>query len=58
MPAQDQDLQRQQQRLDAQDHRVHHTNRVDGVEAEPAQRTEILRLQRLVVAGIGIGDLV
>ena len=56
MPAQDQGLDRQEQRLDAQDHGMHQADRVDGVEAEPVQGAEIRRLQCLVVAGIGVGD--
>jgi len=53
MPAEDQRLHRQQQRLDTQDHRMHEADGVDGVEPKPAQSTEIGVLQRLVVAGVG-----
>src|SRR5688572_1697948 len=56
MTAQDQGLDRQEQRLDSQYHRVNQPSRVDGVESERAERAYVGILQRVVVAGIGIGN--
>src|SRR5690606_10065197 len=43
---------RQQDRLEAQNRRVHDPDRVDHVQADPFERAEIGRLQLVVVAGI------
>ena len=59
MPAsQNQGADRQQQRLKPEDRSMNKSHRVDGVECKPVNRAEILSLQRVVIAGVGIGDAV
>ena len=56
MPSQDQGLYRQQHRLQAQDHGMDEPHRIDGMQEKCVQRANVLVLQRMVIAGIGIGD--
>jgi len=53
-PAAAHNLDRQKRRLDAQNHRVHKAGRIDGVEPEPLQATEIRRLLCLLVALVSL----
>ena len=56
VPGKHQGLDRQQQRLDAQDHGVNERHGVDHVQREPSARADVLRLQQLVIVAVGVGD--
>src|SRR5215470_18674475 len=56
VPAEHQGLERQHQRLEAQDQGVDKPESIDGVEGEAAQEAGVLRRNDVMVVGIRIGD--
>jgi hypothetical protein len=54
--AEHQRLERKYQRLQPKNQSVHEAERIDGVQREGSQRAGILGNDRIVIAGIGIGD--
>src|SRR5262245_26014335 len=56
MTAEHQCLDRKQQSLDTQKHRMNEADRVDRVQDEPPHRWRVLRRDDFVIAGIRIDD--
>jgi hypothetical protein len=56
VPAQNQRLDGKQQGLDAQQHRVHEADGVDGMQQETLECAGVLGSDAIVVAGIGVDD--
>src|SRR3569623_2055486 len=54
MPAQDQCLDRKQQRLNTQQHRMHDSDSVDGVQPDALQQASLLCGDEVMVAGVGV----
>ncbi len=54
--ASDKGLHRHDERLNTQKHRVHNGHRIDAVEIEAMEEAELLVLQAVVIAGIGVRD--
>jgi hypothetical protein len=58
MAAKDQGLYGHEQGLDAQDQRVHQADRVDEVQPDPMEGSDLRVLQGLVIARVEVGDAV
>ena len=56
MPGEHQGLQRQNQRLQANDQGVHQRDRVNDVKEQPPPGADILVGEKIVIVGVGIGD--
>src|SRR5881628_1017059 len=56
MATQHESLDRQHQSLDSQQHGVHQSDRVDGVQSEALRGAELAGRNQFVIAGIGVDD--
>ena len=56
MPAEDEGLEGEQQRLHPQNDRVHESESVDSMKSEPPDRARTRRDNFVVIVGIGVGD--
>ena len=54
--AEDEILDRQDKRLNAQQHGMHDSDRIDRVQANSPEESDVLGREQFVIAGVSVGD--